>query len=63
VNLTAESKFGEGSTFRFEISLPQAEDFPQKLSGSLDENIYGYQGKPRKILVVDDQTHNREVHK
>jgi CheY-like chemotaxis protein len=58
LNLTSEE--GSGSTFWFEIALPEVERSiaEQGLSG---KNVIGFLGEPRKVLVVDDKWENRMV--
>ena len=56
--LQVESKLGRGSRFWFDVTLPVTEavleeDIPKT------NNIVGYQGKRRKVLVVDDKLYNR----
>jgi len=57
--LKAESTPGQGSAFRFELSLPvvaaKAEEPRQ------DREITGYSGTQRKILAADDKPDNRMV--
>ena len=58
--LHVESQPGQGSTFWLELELPvtAAEvDKPQ----AVVQNIIGYKGPPRKVLVADDKAHNRSV--
>jgi len=55
-----DSEFGQGSTFWFELSLPIIEvkmAYTQLAKG----RIVGYEGAPRKVLVIDDQLENRLV--
>lgn len=61
-SLEVESTLGKGSTFTFEITFPLAEvdSLPDKTKYT-EESIIGYQGKPIKILVVDDKKENREI--
>ena len=57
--LFVESTRGKGSTFWFEIALPEAARMPQPKPVSPD--IIGYTGKRRTILVVDDNPDNRAM--
>lgn len=59
--LRVESTLGEGSTFWFEVTFPVAKTTPEERSiGAIEgQNIVGYKGPKRKILVVDDKTYNR----
>jgi CheY-like chemotaxis protein len=58
--IQVESRLGEGSCFWFELDLCLAADWVTE--PTLDHQmIIGYQGKPQKILVVDDREENRLV--
>ena len=57
--IRVKSKLGKGSNFWFEAAFPLAENtsgITQKLK---PENILGYKGEQRNILVVDDKEENR----
>lgn len=54
------SKLGIGSNFCFEIKLPLATDWMQQQTKAAD-NIVGYSGRRRHILIVDDRWENRAV--
>jgi PAS domain S-box-containing protein len=57
--LNVESSWGVGSTFWFEIELSIA-DFSLPIAPPQQQPlITGYEGKQRKILVVDDSPENR----
>jgi signal transduction histidine kinase/FixJ family two-component response regulator len=51
---------GVGSNFGFEIELPLAADWMQQQTRVAD-NIVGYSGRQRHILIVDDRWENRAV--
>lgn len=56
--LRAHSVIGQGSTFSF--TLPLQEAFAEHLPEAVEkQDILGYQGERRKILVVDDKWENR----
>ncbi len=60
--LHVESILGRGSTFGVVLTLPEVSS-PVEASPFLSEptSIIGFQGTPRKILVVDDYWENRSV--
>ncbi|MBP0027793.1 hybrid sensor histidine kinase/response regulator [Roseofilum sp. Guam] len=60
-NLEVESEFGRGSKFGFELELEVSEEWVSRATILEQGKIIGYQGEPKKILVVDDQTLNRTV--
>jgi two-component system, chemotaxis family, CheB/CheR fusion protein len=56
------SKMGEGSTFWFDLAFPTVDTSPKILvSNDPELDIIGYQGQPKRILVVDDLNNNREI--
>ncbi len=60
--IQVKSTLGVGSIFEFEITCPLAEDWIQAdLQQQGLGQLIGYEGKPRKILVVDDRWENRSV--
>jgi signal transduction histidine kinase/DNA-binding NarL/FixJ family response regulator len=58
INVT--SKYGQGSQFRFEITVPVADEW-QPQDPPQTPKIVSYQGDQRTILVVDDRWENRSV--
>jgi predicted ATPase/signal transduction histidine kinase/DNA-binding NarL/FixJ family response regulator len=58
--MKVRSFLGQGSIFIFNLHLPKVEREADALT-LLDRNIIGYQGKKRKILIVDDKWTNRSV--
>ncbi len=58
--LTVESQLGQGSVFQLILPLPEASNLLQVKEEVLPV-ITGFEGKPRKILVVDDKKENRAV--
>ncbi len=58
--IQVNSRLGQGSTFWFEVELPRAADWLSQ-SALAEQKVIGYQGKPRKILVIDDRRENRAV--
>ncbi|MEA5622670.1 ATP-binding protein [Nostoc sp. UHCC 0251] len=56
-----ESEFGTGSTFWFEVKLPESKDWA-KVSRVVEQGtIINYQGQRRTILIADDKWENRSV--
>ncbi|MEO0538730.1 MAG: response regulator, partial [Cyanobacteria bacterium P01_A01_bin.123] len=60
--IQVQSELGEGSQFSFAIAVPLApeSDIPT-VSSTIDSAIVGYEGKQRRLLVVDDRVDNRSV--
>jgi signal transduction histidine kinase/DNA-binding NarL/FixJ family response regulator len=59
--IQVESEFGTGSTFWFEVELPESQDWA-KISRAVERGIViGYQGQRHTILIVDDKWENRSV--
>ncbi|MGI9333018.1 MAG: cache domain-containing protein [Gammaproteobacteria bacterium] len=58
--LHAESRLGEGSRFWFVVDLPAVDDVTAPESGP-QRAIVGFNGPPRKVLIVDDEPANRAV--
>ncbi|MDM8518762.1 ATP-binding protein [Anaerolineales bacterium HSG6] len=57
--LNAQSDLGEGSTFWFDLDLPIVSQTLKKIPRS--QEIIGYKGVRRKVLIVDDKIDNRLV--
>jgi signal transduction histidine kinase/DNA-binding response OmpR family regulator len=58
--LTVQSQIDQGSLFRFEVTLPEPKP-TISAQQQRKQNIIGYSGNCRKILVVDDKVDNRSV--
>jgi signal transduction histidine kinase/CheY-like chemotaxis protein len=58
--LQVNSEKGQGSRFWFEITLPVVE-VTDKLERVVSEQVTGYEGKRRTLLVADDKQENRLV--
>ncbi|WP_038296684.1 hybrid sensor histidine kinase/response regulator [[Scytonema hofmanni] UTEX B 1581] len=56
-----ESIYGKGSKFWFDLDLIEATDLIKLEKNNFEQNIIGYQGERRKILIVDDRWENRAV--
>jgi signal transduction histidine kinase/FixJ family two-component response regulator len=59
--IQVESVPGEGSTFWFEVDLPEATEWIETANSSLTHTVTGYEGRRRSLLVVDDRWENRSV--
>jgi hypothetical protein len=59
--IQVESTYGVGSKFWFDINLPEVTGWVEPRSPQDKQNIIGYQGKQRTILIVDDRWENRAV--
>ncbi|MCY7321553.1 MAG: response regulator [Phormidesmis sp. CAN_BIN36] len=57
--LHVESQSGVGSTFSFDVTLPQSSQWVE--SGQSTNLVIGYEGRRQKVLVVDDRWENRSV--
>jgi CheY-like chemotaxis protein len=58
--LRVESEWGKGSRFWFEGAFPVVNSLPEQKKRRT-EQVIGYAGLRRKILVVDDKPENRSV--
>ena len=58
--LHVESQPGQGTTFWLALDLPEVTGLSQNNSMT-EPTIIGYEGAPRKILIVDDKWENRAV--
>jgi signal transduction histidine kinase/FixJ family two-component response regulator len=56
-----KSIYGKGSKFWFDLDLIEATDLIKLEKNNFEQNIIGYQGERRKILIVDDRWENRAV--
>ncbi|PSB24448.1 hybrid sensor histidine kinase/response regulator [Stenomitos frigidus ULC18] len=59
--LKLQSEAEKGSTFWFDVDLPEAEDWAKASKAVQKGNIIGYSGQKRKVLIVDDRWENRSV--
>lgn len=58
--LKIRSQLGQGSTFRFDLPLPEVSS-PATIPSTSAKMIAGIKGKPPTILLVDDLSENRRV--
>ncbi len=59
--IEVQSQRDRGSVFWFDVELPEAKAWADTNRIGTDGKIIGYDGKTRKILVVDDRWENRSV--
>ncbi|MCP4699816.1 MAG: response regulator [Gammaproteobacteria bacterium] len=59
--LEVKSQLGQGSIFSFELALPEVAQKPgsEKPSEHAKRKIIGFEGAPRKVLIIDDGKTNR----
>ncbi|OUL33570.1 hybrid sensor histidine kinase/response regulator [Nostoc sp. 106C] len=58
--IQVQSTLGKGSNFFFDLELPEVEQSPDSVK-AINQNIIGYQGKKRTIIVADDKLENRSI--
>lgn len=59
--IEVQSQRDRGSVFWFDVELPEAKNWADTNRIGTDGQIVSYDGKTRKILVVDDRWENRSV--
>jgi len=59
--LTVESALNRGSTFEVSLPISVKADSTKSKEPAAEQKIIGYQGKIRKVLVVDDEAVNRQL--
>ncbi|MBL1178776.1 MAG: response regulator [Pantanalinema sp. GBBB05] len=59
--IQVQSEVGQGSTFWFNVELPEAQEWAIASRSTDQSTIIGYQGTQRKVLIVDDRWENRSV--
>ncbi len=59
--LNVDSQLGQGSTFWFEVEVPEAKEWAASLRTTQQGKIVGFEGSKHKVLVVDDRWENRSV--
>ncbi|CAN2048511.1 histidine kinase [Candidatus Magnetomoraceae bacterium gMMP-13] len=60
-NIYVKSVKGKGSTFWFDLNLPEVSEWTETTILNKHNYLIGYKGERRKILVVDDNSDNRGV--
>ncbi|MEM9091121.1 MAG: ATP-binding protein [Cyanobacteria bacterium P01_F01_bin.53] len=58
--IKVKSSLGQGSEFFFTLELPVVQDWVEQKSQQ-DDDILGYEGERKTILIVDDRWENRAV--
>ncbi|MEW6494608.1 MAG: ATP-binding protein [Cyanobacteriota bacterium] len=58
--LEVKSQLGSGSVFWIDLNLPEVLETPE-ITKRQKNNILGFKGEKRKVLVVDDKWENRSV--
>jgi CheY-like chemotaxis protein len=59
-DIQVQSVFGQGSTFWFDLTIPVVPEAARP-SQSRQRAIIGYRGRPRQVLIVDNEPTNRRV--
>lgn len=59
--IQVQSQVGIGSTFSFDLSLMSCQNWVEGEARYHGQEIIGYEGKPRHLLLVDDRWENRSV--
>jgi signal transduction histidine kinase/DNA-binding NarL/FixJ family response regulator len=60
-DIHVHSQIGQGSSFLFELEIPEATDSVQSAIATSEKQIIGFEGGPYTILMVDDRWENRTV--
>jgi signal transduction histidine kinase/FixJ family two-component response regulator len=59
--LDVQSRSGEGSIFSFELELSETTAWAETNNIIYSDTVVGFEGEPRKILIVDDRWENRSI--
>ncbi|WP_347275990.1 ATP-binding protein [Leptolyngbya sp. FACHB-321] len=59
--IQVQSQLGEGSTFFCDVALPIAAEWQQATNNATGDQLVGYQGERKAILIADDKWENRSV--
>ncbi|MDZ8187517.1 MAG: ATP-binding protein [Nostoc sp. ChiSLP02] len=60
-DIHVKSQIGQGSTFWFELEIPEASEWVESTMAASTRQIIGFEDSPRTILMVDDRWENRTV--
>ncbi|MCC5664089.1 response regulator [Nostoc sp. CHAB 5784] len=60
-DIHVKSQIGQGSSFWFELEIPEATDWVKSAIAASEKQIIGFEGSPYTILMVDDRWENRTV--
>ncbi|MDF2387836.1 AAA family ATPase [Nostoc ellipsosporum NOK] len=58
--IRVQSTLGKGSIFFFDLELPEVEQFSDSIKTDV-QNIIGYKGQQRTIIIADDKRENRLI--
>ncbi|WP_392534047.1 AAA family ATPase [Nostoc sp. C117] len=58
--IEVQSTLGKGSIFFFDLDLPEVEQYSESVK-AVSQNIIGYQGKKRTLIITDDKLENRSI--
>ncbi|MGG6263699.1 response regulator [Leptolyngbya sp. AN03gr2] len=59
--LQVESTIAEGSKFWFDVGLLESDQVLDYIDAQSTDNVVGYEGDRKKVLIVDDRWENRSV--
>ncbi|WP_375511213.1 ATP-binding protein [uncultured Nostoc sp.] len=60
-DIHVKSQIGQGSSFWFELEIPEATEWVESAIATSEKQIIGFEGSPYTILMVDDHWENRTV--
>ncbi|ETR67285.1 MAG: integral membrane sensor hybrid histidine kinase [Candidatus Magnetoglobus multicellularis str. Araruama] len=60
-DIYVKSIFGKGTTFSFQLELPESDTHSDLQDNNAQINVSGYQGPVKKILIAEDVDQNRYV--
>ncbi|MEH2324589.1 MAG: ATP-binding protein [Nostoc sp.] len=60
-DIHVKSQIDQGSSFWFELEIPEATDWVESAGTASEKQIIGFEGSPYTILMVDDRWENRTV--
>lgn len=60
-DLEVDSQIGKGSTFWFDVELPEGKRWLETAHRQVQGTVIGYKGDRKKLLVIDDGWANRSI--